>query len=268
MFKKINFMSLFNKIKSNLINKNLFEIVIKLFEKIYIFELISKFLIKFNDIADYKNENFKSLIIDSTYYLSDLCILGKKFRTDKSPYNTIGHRHSYTAIYNFLFSSKRNEKINLAEIGILNNSSIKMWRNYFPKAKIYGFDYDKKLINIAKKHKLRATKYDHINANSISSINSTFKKTNTKFDIIIDDSTHYFEAQINIILNCKKFLKKNGIMIIEDIYTHKNQYLEKNYYKKLKHISSEFADIFFITCKHKNNFSGLWLNHKLLILKK
>mgnify|MGYP001245452469 CR=1 FL=1 len=79
---------------------------------------------------------------DASLADTELCMIGKKFQTDKSPFNETMHRHPYTPIYHLLFNSLRFKRINLAEIGILNNSSIKMWREYFPKAKIFGFSHN------------------------------------------------------------------------------------------------------------------------------
>ena len=88
------------------------------------------------------------------HYFEELCMIGKKFQTDKSPFNETMHRHPYT-LFHFYFSIfLRFKRINLAEIGILNNSSIKMWREYFP-AKIFGFEFFDKFIENAKKDKLK-----------------------------------------------------------------------------------------------------------------
>ena len=41
--------------------------------------------------------NFSSIKIDSSNYLSELCLLGEKYGTDKSVYNkATKHQHSYT----------------------------------------------------------------------------------------------------------------------------------------------------------------------------
>ncbi len=67
------------------------------------------------------------LIIDSTESITDLCLLGSKYRTDKSPLssplakfvdNPIEYGHAYTAIYDFLFHGLRHKKIKFAEIGV------------------------------------------------------------------------------------------------------------------------------------------------------
>ena len=72
------------------------------------------------------------------------------------------HRHPYTGIYDLLFSSLKDKKINIAEIGILNNASIQMWRDYFTNAQIFGFEFDDDLIKSAKKAKLKKVIYRKI----------------------------------------------------------------------------------------------------------
>jgi hypothetical protein len=89
-----------------------------------------------------EKEVFNRVIIDSTLANTNLCNLGKKYGTNKSPFNLKGHRIGYTTLYTLLFSQIKNKKINFAEIGIEKNSSIKIWREYFPHANIYAFEYD------------------------------------------------------------------------------------------------------------------------------
>ncbi len=98
------------------------------------------------------------------------------------------------------------------------------------------------------------------------SIYSAFNKTKIKYDIIIDDSTHLFDDQIRVIKNSFKFLKTNGIMIIEDIYRFRNNYQEYRYFNKLASIKKYFHEIFFIETKHVNNFTASWKNEKILLL--
>jgi len=261
-------METLKKIIEGVKNKYLFEIILKILEKIKISDFLLKILERINVVKKNNNLKFKSIEIDTTNYSSNLCVLGAEFKTDKSPFNTEGHRHSYTPVYNLLLSHLRNKEINIAEIGILKNASIKMWSNYFTKATIEGFDYDEDLIKNAKTSNLPNTNYHYIDVNRSETIKEAFDSTNKQYDIIIDDSTHAFEAQIKIIYNTRKFLKKDGFLIIEDIYTHKKEYSEENYYKRIKEIQSEFTEIFFVKCNHANNYSGFYLNHKILIFKK
>ena len=143
-----------------------------------------------------------------------------------------------------------------------------MLREYFKNAHINGFEYDQKLIEMAKNFYLPNTNYYKIDVRNPNNIKTAFKHSNKKYDIIIDDSTHEFKDQINVIYNTRQFMKKNSYLIIEDIFTKKNAYNEKNYYEELKKIKSEFSDITFIKCNHKYNYAGFWHNHKVLCLRK
>ena len=173
-------------------------------------------------------DTFDKLIIDSTQFETIMCREGAKFNTDKSPYNMIGHRHGYTGIYFLLFNHLKNKNIKIAEIGIENNSSIKLWRSYFDQAEIHGFEYHKDKINSAKNQNLNNTFYHDIDVSISSNIKNAFLNTGKKFDIIIDDSTHLFSHQINVIMNTKEFLNKEGVLVIEDIYKFKKENSEKN----------------------------------------
>ena len=143
-----------------------------------------------------------------------------------------------------------------------------MFREFFKNSTIDGFEIDNQLIENARRFNLPRTNYYKIDVKNAKSIEMSFKKSRKKYDIIIDDSTHEFEDQINIIYKTKKFLKAGGFLIIEDIFENKGSYSEENYYLKLKNISSEFSNITFIKCNHKYNLGGLWFNHKLLVLNK
>ena len=121
---------------------------------------------------------------------------------------------------------------------------------------------------IPKKDGLKNTFYHKIDVRNEESIVNNFKKTNLKFDVIIDDSTHIFEDQIKIIKNCNQFLEKNGILIIEDIYKTRKGYSEANYYDALKSIKNIFNDIIFVETKHINNYSANYKFEKILILIK
>lgn len=213
-----------------------------------------------------KSKSFNKLLIDSTESETVLCKLGKKYQTNKSSINISGHRSSYTSFFSILFSSLRDKKINIAEIGIEKNASIKLWRAYFKRAFIHGFEYDKNKIKNAKKDKLKNTCFHEINVHKKNSISSAFEKSRIKYDIIIDDSTHIFDDQIRVIKNSYKFLKTNGIMIIEDIYRHRNGYQEHKYFSELNSIKKYFHEIFFIDLKHVNNFTANWKNEKILLL--
>ena len=213
-------------------------------------------------------DSFAKLIIDTSHYTSELCKFGANFGTNKSGLNMLGHRSGYTPYYDLLLRHLRNEKINFAEIGIESNASTKMWRKYFSKAKIYGFEFEDFKIKNAKKHNLKNTFYKKIDVESQQSINKAFLDINKKFDIIIDDSTHYIDHQINIIKKTHPFLKKNGILIIEDIFKNRKEHSEENYYNKLKNLKKSFQKIYFVEFHNLNNWTASWKCEKILVLIK
>ena len=237
-----------------------------------IFELIRS---NFSDFQYISNKlkfvhNSQKLVgkyfIDSSFVKTDLCSIGEKFKTDKSPYNKISHRHPYTGIYEFLFSNIRYEEINFAEIGILQNSSIKMWRNYFKYANVYAFEFDKDLIRLAKKDNLKNVSYREIDVTKKQIIAKSFESCKCLFDVIIDDSTHTFIDQINIIQVVYKYLSPGGILVIEDIPKNNLNYSDERFTEKIKNLNKYFSFMNFVECEHINKFSKGWDNDKMLIL--
>lgn len=217
----------------------------------------------------------RSITIDTTKIITDLCIISCKYRSDKCPYITNPYTesnsvHPYTGVYDSLFLHMRNKPINIAEIGIAYNDSINIWREYFPFAKIYGFDINQNCIVSAKKQKISNVSYEIMNVCNDISIDCAFKKNNVKYDIIIDDSTHYGEDQIRIIKKSISYLKTNGILVIEDINRMQN---EQDYFIKFKNndIYPYYSSATFVKTEHnKRKFGSIvdwpYYNDKLLIL--
>jgi predicted O-methyltransferase YrrM len=201
---------------------------------------------------------------------SELCEIGRKYDTDKSSQRNnvtnTRHCHPYTLFYENLFRNKKNENLKIAELGILDGSSLLMWREYFTNSQIYGFEYNNDLINNFK----RKFNNDRITLSNIDvtnkySIAKSFSDLNILYDIIIEDTTHQFEDQIRVIENTYKYLKPGGILIVEDIF---KSYDEKNYIVRLNHVLKHFQNYYFIELDHVNRNSTGWNNDKLFILVK
>jgi glycosyltransferase involved in cell wall biosynthesis len=210
--------------------------------------------------------NIQSVTIDTTGTVSNLCEIAMQFNSDKCPYSketTSGHRHPYTPVYDTLFSSLRTQSINIAEIGIEKNDSINIWRQYFPNADIYGFEYNEQYLQEAINQNLSNVYYEKIDVKDANNIRKTFQTINKKYDILIDDSTHLFEDQIRVIQNSIEYLNEGGILVVEDIFRNRS---EEDYQRELQGISKYFSSATFMTTEHENKFSGDWNNDKLLVL--
>lgn len=225
-------------------------------------------------------DRINKIIIDSTESISDLCLLGSKYETDKSPYSgplakylssPLEHAHAYTAVYDMLFSGIRYKGIRFAEIGVHYNRSIRCFREYFTKAKIFGFDHMASFLENAKKENLKDVEYYWLDAFNKNSIIKAMKESGGEFDVIIEDSCHAFETQINFIETLHPSLKPGGMLIIEDIYPDvENGYdrCDDNFAQAIEPFKQFYSNVYFIETKHKFQYSGLHQNDKLLVLIK
>ncbi len=150
----------------------------------------------------------KSITVDTTGTVSNLCEIAMVFNSDKCPYSketTSGHKHPYTPVYDDLFSHLRDKDINIAEIGIEKNDSINIWRKYFSSANIYGFEFNEDYLLNARNQNLANVFYEKIDVKENNSIKQTFQKVGIKYDVIIDDATHIFGDQIRVIRNSVEY---------------------------------------------------------------
>lgn len=129
--------------------------------------------------------------------------------------------HNYIqGFYEKEFEKYKDKKINLLEIGISSGASMYMWNKYFPDANLYGID----ITNIIRReHFLENINYIFSNAYDLNLINNL-----PEFDIIIDDGPHTIETQIFVIKFYLNKLKKDGILIIEDVQYVENFEILKN----------------------------------------
>lgn len=137
--------------------------------------------------------------------------------TDK---NTV---HSYLELYETLLSPKKNTAKNILEIGIgdfkeKNGGSIKLWKDYFPNAKIYALDIlpsDRVLDELINDE--RVVLFTSTNAYDEKFFNENILKKNLKFDLMLDDGPHTLESMKTFIRLYSKVMTDDGILIIEDI---------------------------------------------------
>jgi SAM-dependent methyltransferase len=206
-----------------------------------------------------------NISIDSTNSITELCMLGVKYPTDKSPYNTDKdlHKHAYTAIYSLLFSNIRYNNIRVGEVGILDNNSMFSWRDFFPNGKLYGFEWLDSRLDKAIRDSIPNCSYFKMDVTNPLSIEEGLLYSGSDFDILIDDSTHVFEDQIKFINVAYKHLKPGGFLIVEDIFIDAN---EEDYSKAIDHLSDYFSSSTFIVANHDLKHSPGWNNDKLLLL--
>jgi predicted O-methyltransferase YrrM len=135
-----------------------------------------------------------------------LCNLAEKYACDKTP----SIRHTYTSFYHHLLSNLPIRRV--FEIGVAGGASMRMWRDYFPEAEIFGIDNDP--VHIFQDERIHTALCDASHLEKLASIAEEF---GGNYDLIIDDGSHYPDHQINSFKTLLPFLAPSGVYIIEDV---------------------------------------------------
>jgi hypothetical protein len=155
--------------------------------------------------------------------------LAYKYGSDKCPQI----KHTYTPFYYGLLNNKRKLVKKVLEVGIgchktmehvavifdrgekrsyQKGASLKMWRDFFPNAQVYGADIEPEAIFIDERiNTFRCdTRYK-------PNIEDLIKLTGADIDLFIDDGSHDWRDQIFLAKAALPLLKKDIIYIIEDV---------------------------------------------------
>lgn len=182
---------------------------------------------------DLTNKNFifhafsyglvKNRTLDSAYYSIfnitkpeglEIMDMIDHYMTDKH------HEHDFfNLIYNDLFKPLRETVNKFVEVGIYDGESIRLWRDYFINAQIFGLDInpnnaDNKLGSI-NRDRLTLMRVDQSNIEDIES----FVIQHNDIDVILDDGSHRMYDQQITFAKMFKSLKSGGLFIIEDLHT-------------------------------------------------
>ncbi len=245
----------------------------------FIFFGLMKFL--YIKMTDYHNlkilNNFKNHYTNYYNYKKTLLSeLADKYGTDKG-FNILENRifynnwhpHNYTDYYSSLFDHIRENVKKVFECGIGTNNpnypssmgkeyspgaSLKMWRDYFPNAEIYGADIDKDIL--FKSDRIKTFHLDQLDPNSFEKMWKNINVDN--FDIIIDDGLHTLESGICMFENSFNKLRNGGIYIIEDV--------DPSYLKELSIHLGVKNNIEIVTLKSRNK--KLLRDNNLIIIRK
>lgn len=124
-----------------------------------------------------------------------------------------GHGKTGEYFFNFyeeIFIPLRDYKLNLLEIGIGNGNSLKLWKQYFMLADIWGLDIRPECKNYEE---------DRITIIIGDQTDKELLITLPPFDIIIDDGGHTMEQQQVSFEVLYPKLNKGGWYFIEDLNT-------------------------------------------------
>ena len=125
--------------------------------------------------------------------------------------------HGYTSFYEKLFESIRSNPVNFLEIGIDQGGSLLAWQDYFSNGTIYGID-----IVIPDRIANQITiKYAITDQSSPQQLLQTLESwNNPKFNVIIDDGSHWVSHQRISMETLWKSVAPGGYYVIEDLHTN------------------------------------------------
>lgn len=160
---------------------------------------------------------------------TELCKLAYKYGTDKCPQL----KHNYTPVYYEMFKDKRNSIKKVLEMGIgyyktmqqvavifdkglkrfyHRGASLKMWRDFFTNAQIYGADITPEAL--IGDERITTFLCDETKKEDIEDL---VRQTGADIDIFIDDGSHRWRNQVFLAKTILPLLNKKVIYIIEDV---------------------------------------------------
>ena len=138
--------------------------------------------------------------------------------------------HTYTEVYEALFAPIRLSARNIFECGVgmesrepggrpgtyaTTGASLRVWRDFFPHAEIWGADIDAEAL--FQEERIHTALMDQASPESVESF---FANAGVAaFDLMIDDGLHTFQAASCLFDHAAPWLAPGGIYIIEDLST-------------------------------------------------
>jgi len=115
--------------------------------------------------------------------------------------------------YDWIFKDLRGKKLRILEIGVSQGNSMKVWKDYFPKAKIVGVDIDESCSRFMDE-RVNICIGDQSDEDFMNNIGAL-----GKYDIIVDDGGHYPKQHVKSYNILFPYLKDDGWYVIEDLHT-------------------------------------------------
>jgi cephalosporin hydroxylase len=184
--------------------------------------------------------------------------LARKYKTDKYDKNhtfpVTGK--SYIDVYENYFRKTRRDIKNVLELGVLHGSSLRMWRDFFPNAQIFGLDIDPRRVHKEKRIEVFTGSQDDPKA--LRKLINAAKH----FDIIIDDASHVNRMTLASFNGLFGHVTPGGWYVIEDLrcsYTRgpgKCPGMAYNVNKNFKNKRKDLNDFFLEIIKNMDHFKG------------
>jgi hypothetical protein len=139
--------------------------------------------------------------------------LGLWYGADKSSAG-----HGFTKIYERYLADRRRSAVTVLEIGVWRGASLRMWRDYFPRGRIFGID-----ISPVTAAQAGDRVEVFVGDQSDSELLARVVEKTGPLDLVIDDGAHRVEQQVPTLAFLWPHVKPGGLYVVEDTHT---SYLE------------------------------------------
>lgn len=155
------------------------------------------------------------LLHDERSVLDDIAARYHSDRATRSATPCRVQQLGYTLHYERYFAPLRDREVRLLELGVAGGAGIKMWRDYFPKARIYAVDIDPEA---------KRFEQDRVTVMVGNLREATFRRevlatTGGDFDIVIDDASHSQPELQRCFEDFFPAIKEFGYYVVEDLQT-------------------------------------------------
>ena len=100
-------------------------------------------------------------------------------------------------------------------------NSLRVWRDYFKNANIYGIDIDENTM--FEEDRIKTYCSSSMDKDTMDNILSKLPE----LDMVVDDGLHTMEANLETLKIVFPYLKNGGIYVIEDVNQEGDLYIEK-----------------------------------------
>ena len=120
--------------------------------------------------------------------------------------------HDYTQLYSQYFDPIRYSARAIVEIGVWRGESLRMWREYFPDALVFGIDIDSECV---------AHRGDRIGVytgsqSDVDFLLATITEIGRELDVVIDDGSHLATDYRVSFETLFPLVRSGGWYVIED----------------------------------------------------
>ena len=150
--------------------------------------------------------------------------MGKLHGTDKWDRSHTFLGESYLDVYERYLEPLRGTQINVLELGVRDGNSLRLWKEYFPKANIFGIDFNPR----CKEHDEERIEVLIASQDDKTTLNQLAERVGG-FNLILDDASHINHLTRTSFEILFPVLRAGGFYIIEDLgmsWVDYNKHLE------------------------------------------